>query len=176
MIESRLDVLTDGYGDATRAPDMTVAKVARQFQYLAVEGQGRSASAVLRIVSEQSEGRKTHANLPNLLWLLTAFTILVAFVAAREPQRADESLIVALILNAAFAALIWVTRKRRRRIVAQLDEIRRLAVATLDVVVAKPGFVPKPLDKQNRRTFASLRQTDPEAWNRIATALARGME
>ncbi len=177
MIESRLDPLTDGYGDATRTPDLTVAEIAAQFRFLAAEGRGRSASAVLRIVAEQSVGRNGHTQIPLFLWAVAPFaTLLLWGLAIREPQETGGIVVAGVVFDAACALVVWATRDRRRRVVAQLDEIRRLAIVTLDAIVSSPGFAPKPLDKEDRRTFGSLRQSDPVAWNRVAAALAGGME
>ena len=178
MIESQLDSQTDGLSFSGKYQEYSVAVIADQFRYLAAEGRSRSVSTVLRIAAEQTRGRYATAGNPiAMLLVLVALTVVYGgssiYAGRSSSPRSITAATILAFLDAILAAHCWTSRPRRRRYAAQADEIRRLALETLGVIVGRVGFATRALTKEQRRAFASLRTTDPEGWIQVAKSLAR---
>ena len=168
MIESRLDPLTDGIGGGDDG-NRTVAQIAESFHYLAAEPVPMSVSAVLRILREQSQGRASRVD---FVFGSTAFTVFVGlffllalFAPVGEERR--NILVACPVMVLPFWAHVALTSGRRRRSAAQLQELRRLALESLEAIVLSPWFVPRSLDREERKSFQALRRSNPEAWARV---------
>ncbi|RYG26253.1 hypothetical protein EON82_04020 [bacterium] len=176
MIESRLDEATDGTGGGYgKYAGLTVAQVAERFRFLVEEGQGRSARAILRIVHEQTEARGglgTQRILAILAGLVT-LGILVAkgVVPPDQRSRLDLYLYVTAGVTLLFVFGAVSVHRATVRGEAQVREIRRLALLSLDQIVQKPGFNAKELEREHVAALATLKKSDPAAWERVRTTL-----
>ena len=176
MIESRLDAATDGTGGGYgKYAGLTVAQVAERFRFLAEEGQGRSARAVLRIVHEQTEARGGLGTQRYLVAIGLLLTVAIAIFGLVGPEEARGKTTVALAASAAVTLLFVVGAASVHRATvrgeAQVREIRRLALITLDEIVAKPGFEAKALEREHLKSLGELKKSDPAAWAGVAEAL-----
>lgn len=179
LIDSRLDHATDGTGGGYgKYTGLTVAAIAERFRYLAEEGQGRSARAILRMVHEQTEARGglgTQRLLAGLALIVTVVLFVCrAFVADDAKSKLTLFLFVSGGITALFVAGAASVHRATVRGEAQILEIRRLALLALDLLVTKEGFTPKPLEREHERSLSELRKTDPEAWRRVDEALRKG--
>ena len=172
MIESRLDAATDGTGGGYgKYPGLTVEAVAERFRFLAEEGQGRSARAILRIVHEQTEARGRLGS-QRLVVALSAGVAAVLFVLRLvvSPETRDQfttPLDVALGATALFGLGAATLHRTTVRGEAQVREIRRLALVALGLLTQREGFVPKPLEREHRASLGDLRRVDRETWTRV---------
>lgn len=177
LIESRLDEAVDGTGGGYgKYPGLTVAQVAERFRFLAEEGHGRSVKAVLRIVHEQTEARGGLGTQRILVALAVTVTLLLAglwFLGSQETKAK-----VTIYLGASLAMTILFgfgaasVHRATVRGEAQVREIRRLALLTLDRAISKDDFVAKPLEREHLAVLASLKKTEPEVWQRVSRALS----
>ena len=176
MIESRLDEATDGTGGGYgKYPGLTVAQVAERFRFLVEEGQGRSARAILRIVHEQTEARGGLGTQRLLAGLAALVTLGLAVARGFLPSASHSSLNLYLGVSAGLTLLFLVGAASVHRATvrgeAQVREIRRLALVALDELVAKKGFEAKSLEREHVAALATLRKSDPAAFERVRSAL-----
>ena len=176
MIESRLDPLTDGTGGGYgNYAGLTVAQIAERFRALADEGHNRSARAILRIVHEQTAARGS-LGAQRLLVAFGALAVgVLGFVRAFAPLEMRGKVTLYLAVSLGMTALFLLgavtVERTRARNVAQVREIRRLALFALERVVESPGFKAKPLEREHLRSLGEMRNLDRRLWSRVAHAL-----
>ena len=176
MIESGLDAATDGTGGGYgKYTGLTVAQIAERFRFLAEEGQGRSARAVLRIVHEQTEARGGLGTQRYLVGIGLLITVAMGVFRLVAPEESRGKVTVFLVASAVVTLLFVfgasTVHRASVRGEAQVREIRRLALLTLEGIVAKPGFEAKPLEREHLKSLGELKKSDPETWRRVSEAL-----
>ena len=176
MIESRLDEATDGTGGGYgNYPGLTVAEIAMRFRRLGEEGHPRSVRAVLRIVHEQTAARSALGVQRILVGFGLASIVGVATLRAVASPETKGQLTLYLGLSIGVTLLFGVgalsVERTARRNVAQLAEIRRLALLTLSTVIEAPGFAPKPLEREHLQALKGLRASDRTAYARVTDRL-----
>lgn len=176
MIESQLSEEVDGTGGGYgKYPGLSVAQVAERFRFLAEEGEGRSVRAILRIVHEQTEARG-HLGTQRLLAVLSGsatFALgVIRLLSADPPFMLNVYLGVTAVVTVLFTIGAVSIGKVSKRNDAQLREIRRLALLTLDILISKPGFVARPLEREHVAALDSMKKIDPVGWARVREALS----
>ncbi len=175
MIQSQLSEEVDGSGGGYgKYPGLSVAQVAERFRFLAEEGEGRSVRAILRIVHEQTEARG-HLGTQRLLAILSGSAALglgiIRLVSANPPFMLNVYFGVTAVVTVLFTIGAVSIGKVAKRNEAQLREIRRLALLSLELLISKPGFVARPLEREHVAALDSMRKTDPAGWGRVREAL-----
>lgn len=178
MIESRLDSDADGIGWGASDGDLTVSQIAKQFQYLSEEARWRSVTGTLRILREQAKGRSAFASEPLYVVAFGALFIplvpLAIWVGKFDRDRIVVLCVVLTAVLATFGTHSYLSRAQRKRSQSQLDELKRLALETLDEIASRATDRPRALSKEERQFFRSLRPIDREKWDRVARYLVRG--
>lgn len=175
MIESELAEEFEGAGGGYgKYPGLTVAQIAERFRFLAKEGEGRSARAVLRIVHEQTEARG-NLGTQRILAVLSGLTTLglgtIRVLSSDPPRMLNVYLGVTATVTVLFtigAVSIGKTAKRNHM---QLREIRRLALLTLEILTSRSDFIPRALEREHVAAFDSLKKTDLAGWERVKGVL-----
>lgn len=177
MIESRLDPILDGTGGGYgKYAGLTVAQIAERFRYLVEEGQGRSARAILRMVHEQTEARGSLGTQRYLVVIAaTIATGLVLFrlvVADEARSKLDAPIMAAVGATVLFGVGAVSVHRATVRAEAQVREIHRLALASLDILVSRPDFRPKGLEREHESALRLLKRVDPSVWAVVKRSLS----
>ena len=180
MIESRLKPSEDGLSHLSRYKEHTVAETAELFRGLAQSGTARSVSSILRIVAEQADGRQIRRGVPigAMVFVNVPTPLLIYYMdpysASPYRERQEFVLGVVLLANVLVGIAVWKGHQRNRRYRTQMAEIRRLGLEALDILVGGSEFKPKPLTREERRTFESLRKFDTPRWVCVSASLGEG--
>lgn len=165
-LSDELDGNGGGFG---KFPGLTVKDLESKFGLLIKDGSHRSVTAILRLTREQLMTRADLGLNQRLVLVAGGLLVVTGIAFLLVPDSFKPVLKTAVFASGvAFCALlagVIFNRKATRRSMAQVEAIRQLACDSLLSVVTQHGFVPKPLDEEQRRFLKALlrqsRRTDP---------------